>query len=255
VKQWLKVIGTIEALGVFLLAILPGFVGLRVYGFAKPPLRLRGALGELGATLLFSALAWTALYLWRGQDLLPVVLDKAGHPTRDRIDAFAELAGLGVLLGAALGVLVRAVDATARVSLVHWLQPEDQGPRRGRKGFLRRTWGAFIARVLREIRARMLPTAAWDRLMTRLANRQRPVLLKVTTRSGSEVLGVFARAGYADWAVDGRGLLLDVEVVRDSAGQLQPVPTSRGVFVPGDEIAVVSVVDLPDEAISSEDDE
>ena len=57
--------------------------------------------------------------------------------------------------------------------------------------------------------------------------------------------------GYADWAADGRGLLLDVEVVRDDSGQLQPIPTSEGVFVPGDEISIVSVVQGPTERVLS----
>lgn len=245
-------IGTIEALGVFLLAILPGFLGLRVYGFGKPPLRLRGALGELGATVLFSAVGWTALYLWRGNDLLPIVLDDAGQTTAQRLDAFAELAGLSIVLGVGLGVVVRAITAGLRVLVVQWLQPKDE---RASGRPLSRAWAAAKARVSREMRSRTLPDAAWDRLMTRLANRGRPVILKVTTRSGGEVLGVFAGSGYADWAADGRGLLLDVEVVRDDAGRLRPIATSEGVFVPGDEISIVSVVQGPSEPVPSRGDD
>lgn len=91
--------------------------------------------------------------------------------------------------------------------------------------------------------------------MTRLANRGEAVICRVKTKSGSEVIGAFARAGYADWDAVGRGLLLDIEVIRDASGQLQPLPSSQGVFIPGDEIALLSVVELPEGALPFEQDE
>jgi len=75
----------------------------------------------------------------------------------------------------------------------------------------------------------------------------------VKTRRGDEVLGVFARAGYLDWEADGPGVLFDKEVIRSPAG-LQPVSDSQGLFVPGDEISSLSIVTLPDDAVTSEDD-
>ena len=221
-------IGTIEALGVFLLAILPGFLVLRVYGWGKAPLQHRGALGELGVTVIASGAAWGVLYLWRGQTLLPVVLGDPERPTADRLDAFAELAGLSILLGFALGAACKfAWSAIRRVLL-----------RARRSG---KQHGAFVS----ALRDRALPDAAWDQLLTRLSNRQEPVICRVTTRSGGTVLGVFADTGLADWEAEGRGLLLEPEVVRDDAGQLRPLPASRGVFVPGDEISVLSVIGFP----------
>jgi Family of unknown function (DUF6338) len=232
-------IGTIEALGVFMLAIVPGFLALRTYSFARPPFRHRGALGELGATVIVSAIAWTVLYRWRGQDLLPLVLGGQRYPTSDRLDAFAELAGLSVLVGLGLGVAGRALATVLRrlsAKVLAQLERRETTP-----------W------VARQIRARSLPAAAWDRLLTRVANAGKRVVCRIQTRSGHEVLGVLARSGYLDWEADGRGVLFDKEVIRGPAG-LEPVNDSQGLFVPGDEISTLSVVLLPEAAVSSDED-
>ena len=247
-------IGTIEALGVFLLAILPGFLGLRVYGYGRPPLRLRGALGELGATVVASAAGWTVLYLWRGEDLLPIVLGEPERSTEDRLDAFAELAVLSILIGLALGLVVRIGSSIFRATLLRRLQLDALQPVPGTKRRIRDLPQRVRDGLSREIRSRSLPASAWDRLLTRLANRGEAVICRVKTRSGAEVLGVLARDGYLDWEADGRGLLFDLEVTRDAEGTLRPLPDSRGVYVPGEEIAVLSVVKAPDAALPSTDD-
>lgn len=241
----IPVIGTIEALGVFLLAILPGFLVLRVYRWGKPPLQLRGPLGELGMTVVASGFAWVALYAWRGQDLLPVVLGDPERPTAERLDAFAELAGLSIVFGFALGVACKLGSRFGGWVLVRLLQGDDaEGPTLPPHAGVQRLGDRLKDRLTRFLRSQALPDAAWDRLLTRLANRGEAVICRVTTRSGNVVLGVFADAGFADWEADGRGLLLDPEVVTTEAGELQPLPGSRGVFVPGDEISVLSVVGL-----------
>jgi hypothetical protein len=107
--------------------------------------------------------------------------------------------------------------------------------------------GAEHGAIFSALQRRAVPDAAWDQLLTRLSNEQEPVICRVTTRSGTVVLGVLAATGLADWEAEGRGLLLHPEVVRDDAGQLRPLPASRGVVVPGDEIAVLSVIGFPAE--------
>jgi hypothetical protein len=170
---------------------------------------------------------WVLLYLWRGQTLLPVVLGDPKRTAADRLDAFAELVGLSILLGFALGAVCKVVWSAIRRVLLRARSEEPDGA------------------LLSALRSRALPDAAWDQLLTRLSNRQEPVICRVTTRSGGTVLGVFAETGLADWEAEGRGLLLEPEVVRDDAGQLRPLHASRGVFVPGDEISVLSVIAFP----------
>lgn len=250
-------IGTIEALGVFLLAILPGFLGLRVYRFAKPPLRLRGTLGELGATVFASALGWTALYLWRGQELLPVILSEQGHSTTERLDAFAELTALSVLVGIAFGGVGRLFGSLLRLAAIRVLvrleakQAYDAAERPRERQSMRRRIGRWVTK---EIRDHTRPSLAWDRLLSRLANQGERVVCRVKTRTGGEVLGVLARAGYLDWEADGRGVLLDKELVRGNDGQIRTVASSQGLFIPGDEISLLSVVSLPEQAVLSEND-
>jgi hypothetical protein len=247
------VIGTIEALGVFVLAILPGFVALRVTAFGQPPLRARGLLGELGAAVLTSGIGWTVLYVWRGRDLLPIVLEEQGRTTADRLDAFAELAALSLLIGVGLGVLGRLVVLVFRAMTPPVLTKLDRRnpgePSSGRPG-LRPRAERWLARQIRE---RSRPGYAWDRLLSRVASRGERVICRIKTKSGGEVIGVLARRGYLDWEADGRGVLLDKEVRRNAAGQLEPLAASRGLFVPGDEVSSLSVVHLPDDAVLSEE--
>ncbi|HEX2161165.1 MAG TPA: DUF6338 family protein [Thermoleophilaceae bacterium] len=267
-------IGTIEALGVFLLMILPGFVCLRAFEYGRPPLRIRGALGEIGGAVMISTVVWSGLYLWRGKDLLPVVVGDSGESARQRLDAFAELAGLSILIGIAIALLARLGDQLSRRAALFLLKRHSRKSAQARRnnanatnddgtpvttveksGWLTRVRSGVGRWMRRRLRARTLPASAWDRLMTRLANRGKPVVCKVRTSDGAEILGAFASAGYADWEADGRGLLLDVEVVADPDGRIRPLPMSQGIFIPGNEIVTLSVVALPDEALSLKTDE
>lgn len=236
-------IGTIEALGVFLLAILPGFLALRIHNWSRPPLRPRGTLGELGVTVAFSAVAWTVLYLWRGQELLPTVLGEPTHTTSDRLDAFAELAALSFAIGVAVGLVTRVSSFAIRAGLLRRLRREGQ-PGSSRPNLRPR---ALIAqarrRFWREVHARTLPAYAWDRLLSRLVEGEEAVLCRVNTRSGAQIFGVLAD-GWLDYEVDGRGVYFDLELAEDEAGQLRTVTSSRGLYIPGDEISVMSVIGL-----------
>jgi len=240
---------------VFLLAVLPGFLALRVYGLGQPPLRVRGALSEVGAAVFTSAVGWTFLYLWRGRDLLPIVLGEKGTTTAERLDAFAELAALSVAIGLGLGVAARIGASTLRATGISVLASLDKRVR-GEAVAGGANWRPRVERWLaREIRARSRPGYAWDRLLSRLASRGERVVCRVKTKSGDEVVGVLARAGWLDWEADGRGVLLDKELIRNASGALEAVSSSRGLFVPGDEVSTLSVVQLPDSAVLSEEDD
>jgi len=204
---------------------------------------------------LTSAVGWTFLYLWRGQELLPIVLGEEGTTTAERLDAFAELAALSIAIGLGLGVVARIGASTLRATGLSVLATLDSrlnddavadGPK------WRRRIEGWLAR---EIRARSRPGYAWDRLLSRLASRGERVVCRVRTKSGDEVVGVLARGGWLDWEADGRGVLLDKELIRSARGALEAVTASRGLFVPGDEVSTVSVVQLPDAAVLSEEDD
>lgn len=243
-------IGTIEALGVFLLAVLPGFVTVQIYSSGQPSIREAGALHELGTTIGWSLAGWVILYGWLGQDLLPKVLDRESE-IGDRLDAFGELAVLAIAIGILLGLSARLLAAglrayaarEERASLVQQIR---------REGLLHALWFRSSRRLLNELRTRTLPIRAWDRLFARLSKLENPVMCRIRLCDGSEVLGVLARDAYADWTADGGDLLLAPEVGIDpSTHKLVPLPGSRGVFVPRDQIAVLSVAEMPSEPLSS----
>jgi hypothetical protein len=247
------VIGTIEALGVFLLAVLPGFVGIRLYGLGRPPLRVRGVLQEIATTLSWSLAGWVVLYLWRGQELLPTVLAAKDDPVTNRIDAFAELVALAVAIGVALAIVARIAAAGLHLYVTRG-DPSSLVAQSEQHGLWRALGDRVGQRLRHELRNSSVPGAAWDRLLARLNNRRETVLCRVKTSDGQEVLGVLADEAYADWGADGRDLLLMPEVVRDANGNLCALQASRGVFVAGGQISSLSVVRLPDGALPLPDD-
>ncbi len=225
-------IGSIEALGVFLLAVLPGIVGLRVSVAGRAPRRVRSPLGELGTAMTVSLVGWSLLYLWRGDVLLSVVLGASGRPVAERLDAFAELVGLALTIGMGLGASLCALGALGRLYVFREVPGSLTGDLRER-GVRAGLWNRLVMRLSGELRRRVLPASAWDRLLIRLKNRREIVLCRVATRTGEEVFGLVAQDGFADWKADGCDLLLAPELVRRQGGRLVPVPRSKGVFIPG----------------------
>lgn len=232
-------IGTVEALGVFLLAVLPGYVGLRCYAFGRAPFRTRGALGDLGAAATMSLAGWALLYLWWGREVLATALS-GDTSIASRIDAFAELVGLATLMGLALGATGRLAAACLRGYVLR--DTSESLLSELRTGGVRSIRQRFAARFFHEVIGATRPSAAWDRLFAGLTDRREPALCRVRTRGGEEVLGVMSWDACADWDVDGRGLLLVPEVAVDESGRLNPLLESRGVFIPGDEVATLRVV-------------
>ena len=90
----------------------------------------------------------------------------------------------------------------------------------------------------------LLPNQAWDRVLARAARRGRAQIVRIVLRDGQLVYGTFAMDGRADFDADGRGLLLDRELVEDEHGRLEEIPGGSGVFHP-DAVATVSFVDWP----------
>lgn len=245
-------IGTVEALEVFLLAVLPGFIGLRLYSWGRPPLRVRGALQEIGNTIVWSFGGWTILFLWRGRDLLPTVLSSK-RTVAERTDAFAELVVLAITIGIGLALTARLVAACVHVYVTRG-DPESLVMQSKADGVLRASVRRGVRRFRHELRNGSVPGAAWDRLLARLNNQREAVLCRVKTCDGQEILGVLADEAYADWGADGRDLLLMPEVIQDGAGNLRPLQSSRGVFVAGGQITSLSVVRLSPGALPLDND-
>jgi uncharacterized protein DUF6338 len=208
------VVGTLEAVAVFLYAVVPGYVAVRAYEFRRPPLKHRTTLMEPARVVSWSALLWALIWWLGARGVLVDLLDEAPDGTTAGIAQDLYWMTAGVLGAAAIGgVLARLVRD--RLETRGALESADD---------------------------------AWDRLLIQLRRAERAVLLKVRLRSGGEVYGAFAEQGRADWVSDGSGLLMDLEVAPDASGVLVDVAGSRGVFVPGEEIAALSVVDVTEGA-------
>src|SRR5918999_183110 len=76
-------VGTLEALTVFVFAVIPGYAAVLAYEFRSPPLRSRTSLAELARILLASVAVW-ALAWWLGAEPVIVdLLDSEPEPVND----------------------------------------------------------------------------------------------------------------------------------------------------------------------------
>lgn len=183
-------IGTIEALGVFLLAVLPGFVASRLYALGRPPLRARSTLHEIAVAITWSLFGWMVLFGWKGSNLLATVLDGRNAIDR-RLDAFAELVLLAVAIGGVLAVGARVVAwhvqayATRDDANSLLAQIREHGFGRASSQRVRRWWS-------RQLHHSVVPSGAWDLLLAQLKSGRQAVLGRVVTSDGREILGVLA---------------------------------------------------------------
>lgn len=233
---------TTEALGIFLLAVLPGFVGLRVYGLGRPPRHAHGAFSDVGTAIAWSVATWAVLFTWEGAGGLAAALEDHAEPA-DRIAALAQLVAEAVAIGICLAVAVRGTGALVR-SFAARVIPATPAP--SQTGSVRGACLAVGTRCLRVVHDSSAPSRAWDRLLARLVNRQHAILCRVITTDGQEVFGMLADEAHADWSADGQDLLLVPEVVAEPGGRLSFLPGSKGVFVSGERIVCVSAVEFRD---------
>jgi hypothetical protein len=66
-------------------------------------------------------------------------------------------------------------------------------------------------------------------------------IVHVRFRDGAEMYGVLAAGGSADFQADGRGLVLDAELL-ELNGRLEPIQGSSGVFISPHAVASVAFV-------------
>jgi len=235
-------VDTTEAVAVFLLAVVPGVLALELFEWGRPAIREREKVRTLARYVLVSATVWGAA---------AIVFD-AGGQLKDliRIGCRAECEGTDAVdsyLGLAIDLGVTAMAVGIGVRFLMWL-----GARagfwlllaaQGRKGRLM----TFLGRAL----ASSVTTAqAWDELLRKLQRDGRAQLAHVRLTDGRSVYGVFAGGGRADFDAEGRGLLLDQELVEGSAG-LEPVKESTGLYISPDQLASVSFAAFPKQESAS----
>jgi hypothetical protein len=81
--------------------------------------------------------------------------------------------------------------------------------------------------------------------LERLRRTSKPQIVHVRFLDGTDLYGVLAAGGRADYQADGRGLVLDAELIEVN-GQLVMIPGSSGVFIAADAVASVGFVEFED---------
>jgi hypothetical protein len=218
----------------FALAALPGLFVLEILGFGRPRLTERNGIRALGSYLAVSLIVWAVAFLFLGgRAHLASVVDSSDREGLLQVDAYAALAWRLLVASVALGIVGRlARSGIGRAALAL----EDRSS--GRKHSRWRKVSEFATGV-----ASM--SFAWDRLLERLRRSEAPQIVHVRFLDGTELYGVLASGGSADYAADGRGMVLDAELL-ETDGQLTLVPGSNGVFIAPGAVASVAFVEYGD---------
>jgi hypothetical protein len=220
--------GTFEALAAFALGAIPGVIVLELLEYGRPQLRERGGARAVATYLILSLFVWGSAILCLDADArLAEVLDTSDKGGHRQVEAYIALSwrllAASVLFGIVLRLLLRA---GARVAL--------------RIEAKRREGAQRACGKLGDLVVQAFSFAfAWDRLLERLNRTAKPQLVHIRLREGGEIYGVVAEGGSADFQAEGRGLVLDAELLK-ADGRLRQIPSSSGVFIPSEAVASVA---------------
>lgn len=219
--------GSFEALATFALGAIPGIIVLEFLEYGRPQLRERRGVRAVASYLILSLLVWgLAAVCFEADDRLAAVLDASEKGGNAQVQAYIALSWRLLVASVALGVVLRAllwlgVRVAFRIELA-------------RRGAPRR-YGRFGDLAIRAFSFAF----AWDRLLQRMNRMAKPQVVHVRLREGGDVYGVMAEGGSADFQADGRGLVLDAQLLILD-GRLKEVPNSSGVFIAAEAVASVA---------------
>ncbi|MGN6275235.1 MAG: hypothetical protein ACTHNP_04795 [Solirubrobacterales bacterium] len=223
--------GTFREIVAFALAAIPGVILLEILEYGRPRLRERNGARAVASYLILSLLVWVlALLLFKADGHMAAVIDAADKSGQLQIQAYDALAwrllGSSLILGLAMRLLLWVL---ARAALAVESKRRADNPR------ALGVWGDALMQTISF-------AFAWDRLLERLNRSAVPQIVHVRFRDGKELYGVLAAGGSADFQADGRGLVLDAELLRVD-GRLEQIPNSSGVFIASDAVASVAFVE------------
>jgi hypothetical protein len=219
--------GSFEALATFALGAIPGIIVLECLEYGRPQLRERGGARAVASYLILSLLVWgLAALCLEADDRLAAVLNASKAGGDAQVQAYIALSWRLLVASVALGAALRALLWTGvRIAFRVEMGRRDTPRRYGRFGDL--AIGAFSFAF------------AWDRLLQRMNRMAKPQVVHVRLREGGDVYGVMAEGGSADFQADGRGLVLDAQLLILD-GRLKEVPNSSGVFISAEAVASVA---------------
>jgi Family of unknown function (DUF6338) len=221
-----------RAIAAFALAAIPGVIVLEILEYARPRTRERSGARAFAGYLIISLLVWVAAVLCLDADgRLAAVIDSAKESGSAQVACYVALAWRLLLASVVVGLSMRLLSgAFSRLAF-----RVEERTRLGRPRHLR---------LLGDLLVRFVAMAfAWDRLLERLRRIAKPQIVHVRFRDGTDLYGVLAAGGRADFQADGGGLVLDAELV-ERDGELMLVPGSSGVFISADAVASVAFVEF-----------
>jgi hypothetical protein len=223
--------GTSKAIAAFALAAIPGVIVLEILEYGRPRTRERSGARAFAAYLIISVVVWMfSLLLLGTRGRLAAVIDSAKGSGEDQVGAYLALGWRLLLAALVVGLLLRMCSST-----LNFLAFKAEERRRlGRLGRL-----SWLGDMAIKFGAMAL---AWDRLLEQMRRAAKPQVVHVRFRDGAELYGVLAVGGRADFQADGRGLVLDAELVEEGEGLVQ-LPGSSGVFIATDAVASVGFVE------------
>lgn len=223
---------TSKTIAAFALAAIPGVIVLEILEYGRPRIRERSGTRAFAAYLIISLLVWVATVVCLdGDGRLAAVIDSGGQAGEKQVEAYMALGWRLLTASVAVGLLLRMLFA-----VFGYLAFRVEERRRQRRGGRLRWLGDIAIRL-------SAMEFAWDRLLERLRRAAEPQIVHVHFKEGGDLYGVLASGGRADYEADGRGLVLDAELV-ERDGELVLIPGSSGVFISADAVASVAFVEF-----------
>jgi hypothetical protein len=224
---------TSQTLAAFALAAIPGVIVLEILEYGRPRTRERRGMRAFAGYLIISLLVWAAAVLCLGADVrLAAVIDAGRASGSDQVAAYLALAWRLLIASLTIGLILRSVSGL----LVRLAFRFEERRRLGRSGELERRYGDLLVRFA-------ALAFAWDQLLERLRRISRMQVVHVRFRDGTDLYGVLAAGGRADYQADGRGLVLDAELV-ERDGELVLIPNSSGLFIVAEAVASIAFVEF-----------
>jgi hypothetical protein len=206
--------GTLEGLGVVLVAVVPGYIAVTLWARSKtwerPPTDLRLILLAIVFSAVIQALLFPLTVPW----LWPIRNHLIEHPVRVGFWAVTALIAIPALGGIYGGRLTDLFFGARRASL-------DFG------------WAA-LKRVVFASPVELLPPvtpSAWDGFLLEQIPRGR--ILVITMDEGKVIAGSYYAGSFAKTTPQKQGIFLNREwTVDEHHRPVSPIATSRGVLVP-----------------------
>lgn len=239
--------GSAEAAIVFLSLFVPGYLYLAGYRLGRAVTEQREGLGTVAKVIAASTLLVVVTWRLGGHDLHAHIRAGTALTTHEASTWRFTLAAL-IAPGLLGFVVAELVDAAARRAAALKATRSPVADRREEgwaAGVRRRVLGIVIRRVLRRG-----PTT-WDRAWRELRRTERDLVVRVTTKSGQQIIGIVSESSHVGLSPLVRDVYVEHVLRPGRDGALELTLGSRGAYIAGSEIE--SVEWLGRDSISNEE--